>query len=72
MPINRIPVHPDHIQERFFVLRHIRARSNGFGDPRTGQIRLAAHDRGNSAGKIAALIAVVRNPSDISIAPRFA
>src|SRR5207237_229477 len=56
----RIPVHPDHFQERLLVHRVTFEWTHGFGDARTGQIRLPAHYRRNRARIVAALVAVIR------------
>ena len=58
---HRVAMHADHFQERLLVRRVAGERPDGFGDARTGQIRLPAHHGGDGAGVVAALVAVVGN-----------
>ena len=59
--MRRVAMHADHFQERLVLARVAGERPGRFGDARAGQVRLPAHDGGDGAGIIAALIAVVRN-----------
>ena len=57
---HRVAMHADDFEERLLVDGVAFERAGGFGgDARTGEVRLAAHDGGDGAGEIAALVAIV-------------
>ena len=60
-PVHRIAVHADHFEERLLVDGVARERADRIGDARAGEVGLAAHDGGDGAGVVAALVAVVGN-----------
>ena len=41
-------MHPDHFEERLFVLRVARERPGGFGDPRAGQAAVGGADQADA------------------------